>query len=516
MPLLITRNPRFKPSSITGCQVWLDATFMDGGSPSRWPDRSGNGNTATTSDIANTAAPAFGSMNGLQTLHFTAANRTLLKIVLGSSFASGNETYFFVGQLIGSTPSATRILSDSTNQRQWLIGGALPNTLCMYAGSTPAIQNLIIPASTPFLGTCVNTSGTLLDYQNGNANSQSLSASTTTLTSFYLGGTNTGTDGEFMDGDIGEVIIYNKALTNNERQQIEGYLAQKWGLVSALPRGHPAYSVTFYPSRSVIQPIITPHSVNNVLLVTSYRIPFLRTIGEGLVLWLDASDTSSMTVSSGIISEWRDKSGLHNHAKGVNSPMLIANSINTCQAVVSTENQYFTGQLSITGDTLTVFAVAQTSRPLGDGNLGNDQRLVSLANGSFPDYGREYGRQDGVIALFNQKNTSTIASWRVTGPIAGNTISTNVPFQAVSKYDGTNGYLWKNGVQGDAPSSSSSGTFGITTYGIGNCPTPTEEYWVGSIGEIVIYNRALSESDQQKVEGYLATKWGLSYKPSEV
>ena len=42
-----------------------------------------------------------------------------------------------------------------------------------------------------------------------------------------------------FDGNISEVILYNTALNTTQRQQIEGYLAWKWGLQSTLPAGHP-------------------------------------------------------------------------------------------------------------------------------------------------------------------------------------------------------------------------------------------------------------------------------------
>ena len=229
---------------------------------------------------------------------------------------------------------------------------------------------------------------------------------------------------------------------------------------------------------------------------------FSLTSIAGCQLWLDASDTSSMSFSSGSnISQWRDKSGLNNHATGVNSPVLTANSINTYQAIVSATNQYFTGPTSVTGTTVTVFAVAKTTKTMPNASL--DQRLVSLANGANVDY----GRADGTIALFNQGATSTIATWRISGPIASSTITTNAPFQAVSKYDGTNGFLWKDGTSGG--SSASSGTFAVTKYGIGNQANPTTEYWLGSIGEVLVYNVSLGDTVRQQIEGYLAWKWGI-------
>jgi hypothetical protein len=229
---------------------------------------------------------------------------------------------------------------------------------------------------------------------------------------------------------------------------------------------------------------------------------------SGNVLWLDAADTGSMTFSSGSnISQWKDKSGLSNHATGTNSPVLSTNAINTYQAVTTPTSNYFTGATSITGSTLTVFSVAQTSR--AQTNTGLDQRLVSLAKS-----GADYGSSSVVIALFNQGSTSNISTYRVANAVAGSALTQNAPFQVVSKYDGTNGFLWKDGVSGG--SNASTGTFDCTKYGIGNQANPTTEYWNGAIGEVLIYSTALTDTQRQKVEGYLAWKWGIvSSLPSD-
>ena len=44
--------------------------------------------------------------------------------------------------------------------------------------------------------------------------------------------------GNDMAGSIAEVVAYDRALSDGVRQKLEGYLAHKWGLVSALPSAH--------------------------------------------------------------------------------------------------------------------------------------------------------------------------------------------------------------------------------------------------------------------------------------
>ena len=68
--------------------------------------------------------------------------------------------------------------------------------------------------------------------------------------SIYVDGTNKGSStssltpdafdkvGNDLAGSIAEVVAYDRALSDGVRQKIEGYLAHKWGLVSALASGH--------------------------------------------------------------------------------------------------------------------------------------------------------------------------------------------------------------------------------------------------------------------------------------
>jgi hypothetical protein len=42
-----------------------------------------------------------------------------------------------------------------------------------------------------------------------------------------------------MNGYIAETLVYNRALSTDDRQTVEGYLAWKWGLQTTLPSTHP-------------------------------------------------------------------------------------------------------------------------------------------------------------------------------------------------------------------------------------------------------------------------------------
>jgi hypothetical protein len=54
--------------------------------------------------------------------------------------------------------------------------------------------------------------------------------------------------------------------------------------------------------------------------------------------------------------------------------------------------------------------------------------------------------------------------------------------------------------------------FSITTYCIGTAINPSNAWYKGRIGEIILYSTALTNPQRQQVEGYLAWKWGLQAK----
>ena len=64
--------------------------------------------------------------------------------------------------------------------------------------------------------------------------------SPTSTTAIFKVGSNY-SDGTCLNGYIGEIIVI-ESDSNSDRYEIEGYLAHKWGLASALPSNHNYYS----------------------------------------------------------------------------------------------------------------------------------------------------------------------------------------------------------------------------------------------------------------------------------
>jgi hypothetical protein len=228
----------------------------------------------------------------------------------------------------------------------------------------------------------------------------------------------------------------------------------------------------------------------------------------GLVGWLDASDTSSISSSSNLASSVLNKAnsgspftqgtGASQPSTGVSSirglNVLTFNGTSTylnCNALASV----FTGN-----DTpVSAFAVYNPGSLSGSptifcaGNSGNTSNLFSHDNGATNTF-RVFKRDD--LAVLEQVVT-TVAS--VSSPVmlamscAGATIK-----------------AWKNGTL-FANGAFNVGVTTLNTFAIGARPTSTiTSYFTGDIAELLVYNRAVSESEALYLNRYLGNKWGVT------
>jgi len=67
-------------------------------------------------------------------------------------------------------------------------------------------------------------------------------------TNIKIGSIQTLPAGYYFTGTIYEIVCYTRFLNINERQQVEGYLAWKWGLRSSLSADHPCRNIPPIPS----------------------------------------------------------------------------------------------------------------------------------------------------------------------------------------------------------------------------------------------------------------------------
>lgn len=88
-----------------------------------------------------------------------------------------------------------------------------------------------LTAKQNYIHTVVDNNSTIVHYLNGVTTSTAADSGTKTLKVFAIGAYHNGTAAaEFFGGNLGEIIIFDRALKAEERSSVEKYLSQKWGI----------------------------------------------------------------------------------------------------------------------------------------------------------------------------------------------------------------------------------------------------------------------------------------------
>jgi len=238
----------FLPTQITGLQLWLDATDVNGNgtsvangaSISTWTDKSGNGRNGTANTSITYATSGLGT--GYPALTFTGS-----QWVNGSVSISGTTmTVFNVFSMNSSSPFAARVLALARTETNDFDNVAYVGILRQSSTNIGPYRNgTYTQATTPYATRLMNTTyfdGTnQYTATNGGTSSSSASSGSFAVTAYRVANnTNSGdTAAGALNGFVGEVLVYNSSLITAQRQQVEGYLAWKWGLQGDLPANHP-------------------------------------------------------------------------------------------------------------------------------------------------------------------------------------------------------------------------------------------------------------------------------------
>jgi Concanavalin A-like lectin/glucanases superfamily len=235
----------FSPNSISGIQLWLDGSdpygngdgtvLLDGTSITAWIDKSPYGRITTLNTGTNAALLKVGIKAGLAVLRFFGAS---VYTTTFPSFPNSAYTIFSVQYLSTNSGSYQRLFQNDlrvlmgTNNGNVLIAQGAGISFYSTSANTPTVSN--------YQQWCLltaNVSGsTLSPFINGAAET-TVSGITGSFSDFSIGGLPNVT--QMWNGDSGEIVVYNRALSQTEQQKVEGYLAWKWGIQGSLVSGHP-------------------------------------------------------------------------------------------------------------------------------------------------------------------------------------------------------------------------------------------------------------------------------------
>ena len=211
----------FTPTSVGSKNLWISPESIvpnaGGTGLSRWNDQSGLGNDLTNASAVNN--PDFGTLNGFNIASFDGVNDSYtLPLSITSVFANRTSSAFIVVNPV-ATGADQRIISiREGGSTRWGIA----------INPSNQINGFTVTTGVPIVISRVDNAG------NGNLWINGSLQDTFTVNAFtpsegYVG--SYGENGGFvLASDIAEIILFNRAVTTTERQNIEAYLTSKYDI----------------------------------------------------------------------------------------------------------------------------------------------------------------------------------------------------------------------------------------------------------------------------------------------
>ena len=275
--------------------------------------------------------------------------------------------------------------------------------------------------------------------------------------------------------------------TIRDLSTVSGYTKAYLSWTPPNDNGLPIISYKYYLNKEVIS--ILPDSIN------------------GLSLWFDASDLSTITSFDNIVLNWTNKVDSNLSASTDSGTVSISpypiNNLNTIRF-------YNSSSLSIPtfiGNTynVTLFFVINGNVPLNNPSggyyiiypdIGQHNLFIYYENSNYYlGYDRNTGPGEINYLISNTDETTFQVPTLISVEFGGN--STSLP----------NG-LWINGVNHPIVLKNTGGLT-IKSYNnlkIGSSKSDSLSY---DLGELIMYTTPLTQSNRQNIEGYLSWKWGL-------
>jgi hypothetical protein len=234
-------------------------------------------------------------------------------------------------------------------------------------------------------------------------------------------------------------------------------------------------------------------------------------------LWLDAADATTITESGGSVSEWQDKSGNVRHAsQGASDrrPTVSDAAQNGLDALsFDGTDDFFSLASALPLANSGSFDVYFAGRP----NHPGDTRGI-IRNYPSNDGAGSWGLSIGISGQARLTHHITSGNNSTGGITSAGVFTADQSSIASFAYNtaggSTSAQRWILRHNAGAPLSETAGNTG-SNYGAGTevgrrLSSIDTDFYKGLMYEIIITSAAATTEDRQRVEGYLAHKWGLT------
>jgi hypothetical protein len=303
-------------------------------------------------------------------------------------------------------------------------------------------------------------------------------------------------------GEMYEVILYDRAVTQREANDIIDYLSHKWQTANA---DETPASPTITTGRTWVSDYIDPQgdALANYTPV-NHRVELLNNLG-GPREWEDippdyvarwhAEETDRMTFSGSDITAWDDRFGNSASVGTMTNPTpTTLNGVTVVDFEVDDGMDFINHDWNDAGTNPSIFVAYQLPATLQD---------------------------DGVFYAFDNENTTANATY--CGTTTTGLIYNNIPtvFSSFTNWESrgmhmswiaTSNTVWKRFICSESQTNGTRTTSsaGAADMKFGSFGNTTQKGKVG-LCEILIYNRELSDAEIERVHSYMAAKWEVSY-----
>ena len=516
-----------------------------------WLDQSGSGNNASQGTAANQPLYVTNVLNGFPVVRFNATNQDGFDLPAVLSNTTNSEAIVVLRTAV-ARPGVTRTM--------WNFGAngtGYPNTDGTIGDSfaSTTVNNIGCPAQplTQYhVYEVASQTGLWEAWINGQIQFATTNNTYYTTVSYgpSLGWFNQ--HGNYFDGDIAEVMMFNRMLTGNERQSVNNYLNLKYGLVTvpAVPTNLVATAIssnqisltwgfnlgpsgmTFQVARAttsngmyqVVGTVANALSYvdTNLAAGTTYYYEMAAVSAAGvsgnsnpawattltngaslpmgsLLLWLKADSGVLQQGASNRVMTWCDQSGNGNNANqttATNQPLFVSNALNGMPVMrFSATNQDGFGLPAVLNNTASSEALVVLRTAVA-------RPGVTRALWKFGVYGTGYPNTDGTIGdSFASSTVNNIGC--PTQPLTQYHV-----YEVASAQNG----LWAAWIDGELQYVTNNNTYFVNVpYGPSlGWDNQYGNYFDGDIAEVMMFNRTLAADERATVGQYLFMKYNLS------
>jgi hypothetical protein len=540
--------------SRTGLVSWYraDGVVTSGSNVTQWTDLAPNPNHAVQD--SGFGMPTTTTINGKPAVHFTSsANQHLI-----ATPNSGNTKL----ELNKFTIMAVARRTSGINSAIVTQKGASGDFYGLRLNSGPTLAGYIKNGNGTFSATQSIGNGNLAVlattydpteatpklqvYLNGTVGSPQTVTQTvnTNLAPLYIGGADVFTT---LDGDISEVMIFNRVLTDSERKQVEFYLFARYGITNSnlvpipsteKPSGIYGGPITIdfgaIPSGVTLRYTTNGSPPQSNSLASSGQITVNSSQTLTVAFFNDATGASSGTkswtyiidpqvnfdqdalglvswyrgdtvvLSGSNVTQWTDMRGTPlNAVQGPLAGLPTATTINGKPAVhfSSSGNQFMTVTPSATNTKLelnkfTIMAVARKT-------AGTNNAVVAQKGASGDYYGLRLDNGPALTGYIKNGNGTFSTSQSIGNGNLAVLATTYDPAAATPKIQ-----VYLNGAAGTPQTVTQTVNTNLAPLYIGGADVFTT--LDGDIAEVLIFNRVLTDAERQQVELYLFTRYGIT------